>query len=77
MEPYVQRLIEEHQQVKDRWIKLRDFIEHNGNFSSLPEVQQALMMRQKVLMEEYVSILEERLRFNGIEPTEHRDFSWD
>ena len=77
MEDFVKRLIEEHQDDKDRWIKLADFIKYNEAFTALPEEQQALMMRQEVIMKEKVEILEERLRYFGIECNSIRDFKFD
>lgn len=59
-EEFVQRLLDEKAQLDERIGKLRAFTE-SEKFATVDAVQQELLKKQLPVMEEYSSILEQRL----------------
>lgn len=62
MAPHLQRLVGEHRQLKDRFQKLYAFVYDNTLYQSLSTKTQELLNKQLVVMEQYLTILEERLK---------------
>lgn len=60
--PYVQRLVEELQQLSDRIDKLRDFMS-TPNFQRVRLEERQLLTRQLGVMTEYDEILRRRVQF--------------
>lgn len=65
LQPWLQRLIAEHQSVCDRRQALTEFVAVNPTYQSLPQHEQSLMRMQLAAMATYQQILEERLRLAG------------
>ncbi len=61
--PYVQRLINEHKEVEQRLTKLSMFIDVSSNFKVLDSAEQERLKKQRVVMDEYFHILDERLSY--------------
>ena len=61
--PHVQRMIEEHKEVEQRLTKLSTFIDFDANFKALEVEEQERLKRQRVSMDEYFHILDERLAY--------------
>jgi hypothetical protein len=60
--PHEQRVIDEHSELKDRLKKLCYFLAKGGAiYSGLPIDEQARLRRQAAAMQEYSSILDERI----------------
>jgi hypothetical protein len=60
MQPHQQRVVEEKAELDNKIQKLNAFF-HSSIFSSLPEAEKDRMKRQVGVMEEYSSILQERI----------------
>lgn len=61
--PHVQRMIEEHKEVEQRLTKLSTFIDFGANFKALEIEEQERLKKQRVFMDEYFHILDERLGY--------------
>ena len=61
--PHVQRMIEEYKEVEQRLTKLSTFIDFGANFKALEVEEQERLKRQRVSMDEYFHILDERLAY--------------
>lgn len=61
--PHVQRMIEEHKEVEQRLTKLSTFIDFGANFKALEVEEQERLKKQRVFMDEYFHILDERLAY--------------
>ena len=61
--PHVQRLVEEHKEVEQRLTNLAVFIDNSPNFNSLEIQEQERLKKQRVFMDEYFHILDERLGY--------------
>lgn len=61
--PHVQRLVEEHKDVEQRLTKLALFIDNSPNFKGLEIEEQERMKKQRVVMDEYFHVLDERLGY--------------
>ena len=61
--PHVQRMIEEYKEVEQRLTKLSTFIDFGANFKTLEVEEQERLKRQRVSMDEYIHILDERLAY--------------
>ena len=61
--PHVQRLVKEHKEVEQRLTKLSTFIDFGANFKALEVEEQERLKRQRVSMDEYFHILDERLAY--------------
>jgi hypothetical protein len=62
MSTFKERLIEEHEQLTDKIIKLELFIP-TPTFSTIKPIQQSLLKAQLFAMKTYSSILVERLKW--------------
>ena len=65
LQPWLQRLIAEHQAVCNRHKALTEFIAVNPTYQSLPQHEQSLLRMQLAAMATYQQILEERLKLAG------------
>ncbi len=63
MEAYVQRMVEEQAQLKERIIKLNTFLKSN-KFNELDDYQKSLLIRQREGMCVYFETLSARLELN-------------
>lgn len=61
--PHVQRMIEEYKEVEQRLTKLSTFIDFGANFKALEVEEQERLKKQRVFMDEYFHILDERLAY--------------
>ena len=61
--PHVQRLIEEHKDVEQKLTKLAVFIDNSPSFNGLEIQEQERLKKQRVFMDEYFHILDERLNY--------------
>lgn len=61
--PYVQRLVEEHKDVEQKLTKLAIFIDNSPSFKGLEIQEQERLKKQRVFMDEYFHVLDERLRY--------------
>lgn len=59
--PHVQRMIAEHNELDEKIVKLKNFINHNIMFDKLNEDAQYDMIKQLESMTEYDSILQRRI----------------
>ena len=59
--PHVQRMVTEHKELEQRLTKLGVFIDNNPNFKGLEIEEQERLKKQRVAMDEYFHILDERL----------------
>jgi len=59
--PHIQRLQAEHSETTDRLQKLAAFIE-SEKFLTLSDVDQKLLLRQRLIMVDYVAVSAERLQ---------------
>ena len=66
LSPHLQRLKGEYTVVSANLDKLGAFVESEG-FHKLPEEQRKLLIDQVIVMVDFVSILEDRLRISGVE----------
>ena len=60
-QPHQQRVAEEAKELAEKSIKLKDFIENNSFFKTLPQEEQTRMKLQLTTMECYYSILVDRM----------------
>ena len=60
---HIQRVIYEHKALEIRLIKLSKFIDENPNFNGLEVEEQERLKKQRVLMIEYLNVLNERLDY--------------
>lgn len=60
MEPYQQRVLDEHKELRIRLKKLADFF-LTDTFANLPEAERSRLKDQELHMEIYATILEERI----------------
>ena len=58
---HVARMIEERDQLTDRFEKLREFINKSPIFATLRISDQELMVKQRLIMRSYIAILNERI----------------
>ena len=61
--PHVQRMVNEHKELEQRLTKLAGFIDFGANFKALEVEEQERLKKQRVFMDEYFHILDERLRY--------------
>lgn len=61
--PHVQRMVAEHKELEQRLTKLALFIDNSPNFEDLEIEEQERMKKQRVSMDEYFHILNERLGY--------------
>ena len=59
--PHQQRVVDEKNELEDRFKKLDSFILDNPIFTSLPQEEQDLLTEQKSLMERYLAVLIKRI----------------
>jgi hypothetical protein len=59
--PHIQRVMDERMELENRKTKLEDFIADNPIFKTLSGEERDRMIRQQKAMQEYHSILEERI----------------
>ena len=59
--PHQQRVVDEKNELEDRFKKLDSFILDNPIFTSLPQEDQDLLKEQNNLMQRYLSVLEKRI----------------
>lgn len=60
MQPHQERVVAERDELADKWNRLRVFIS-GSVFTSLLADEQARLRRQERIMEEYVTVLNERI----------------
>lgn len=58
--PYQVRMLKEHDELFDRWIRISSFIE-TSEFKSLPAAEQDLLYEQHLAMSMYLRILKQRI----------------
>lgn len=58
---FYSRLVQEKNDLADKWVKLNAFIEGNHTFKSLDPVDQSLLISQENHMRYYLQILQERV----------------
>lgn len=63
MEPFVERMIEEQAQLKERVVKLNTFLKSN-KFNELDDYQKSLLLRQREGMCVYFETLSARVELN-------------
>ena len=76
LEPYEQRMIDEYNELGERWMKLGDFLteEASGNSGNrVSRNEYVTMNRQFEVMKEYLQILERRMRLHGIKIGEPKE----
>ena len=61
--PHVQRLVNEHKEVGQRLTKLSVFIDNSPIFKDIESQEQERLKKQRVFMDEYFHILDERLGY--------------
>ncbi len=61
MQPHVERMIAEREELSDKVTKLEEFILHNSFYAGLPECKQILLQKQFEAMVTYEEILTERI----------------
>lgn len=61
MSSHVDRMKEEHKELKEKLDKLNAFIHSNEIFKTLDDLEQARMIKQAGFMESYLSILASRI----------------
>ena len=61
MKDFVERLIAENEELKNKAEKLRAFIWDGDEFENLPRPDQALLIEQHAVMRQYSEILTKRL----------------
>lgn len=57
----IDRMKEEHRELKERTSKLNAFIHGNEVFQTLDDLEQARMIKQAGFMESYLSVLDSRI----------------
>lgn len=67
LEPHVERMIGEQEQLKDRTNKLQQFISYNPFFGKLSADRQGLMQDQLVHMNRYLDVLNQRIQLENKE----------
>ena len=60
---HVQRMIDEHRDIEQRLTKLTEFIDNNPNFNGLEIEERKRLKHQRISMNEYFNILDERLKY--------------
>ena len=61
--PHVQRMVNEHKELEQRLTKLSRFIDFGASFGALEVEEQERLKKQRVSMDEYFHILDERLGY--------------
>lgn len=61
MSDHIDRMKQEHKELKDRTEKLNTFIHGNDIFKSLDDLEQARMIKQAGFMESYLAVLDSRI----------------
>ena len=61
MEPWQQRVVDEHREVSDRLIKLTAFISGNEAFARLHAIDQSLLRAQRSAMVDYEAVITQRI----------------
>ena len=69
LEPWKERFIEEHNQLRDRVLKLDRMLQklETGKLDFEPKCPKKLLQKQLEVMAEYLDILDSRARIEGIE----------
>ena len=69
LEPWEERFIEEHNQLRDRVLKLDRMLQkwETGKLDFEPKCPKMMLKRQLEVMAEYLYILRDRARIEGIE----------
>ena len=62
MEDWQRRVIEEHEELLGKLVKLASFISGDSSFTALEAYQQVLLRRQRSAMIEYEDVLAERIK---------------
>lgn len=62
LQPHQQRVVTERDELAARLKGLTTFIDLNATFSSLPKREQELLQQQEVIMRNYVTVLDQRIR---------------
>jgi hypothetical protein len=63
MNTFLERMHEEKDQLKEKLIKLDDFIENNEKFNELSDIQRILLINQFNAMEMYHYALDSRIEY--------------
>lgn len=61
MTEHIERMKDEHKELKKKIDSLNAFIHSNDIFKSLDDLEQARMIKQSGFMESYLSVLESRI----------------
>jgi hypothetical protein len=61
MDLYVERVVEEHEELVERLEKLSAFVSSSLVFKYLPEEEQALLVKQEGLLTSYRDVLAQRI----------------
>lgn len=61
MNDHVERMKQEHKELKQKIDALNAFIHSNDIFGTLPDLEQARMIKQAGFMESYLSVLGSRI----------------
>lgn len=61
MQPHVERMVTEREELSEKVTKLEEFILHNPVYGNLPECKQVLLQKQFEAMVTYEEILTERI----------------
>lgn len=61
MSNHIDRMKQEHKELKERTDKLNTFIHSNDAFKTLNDLEQARMIKQAGFMESYLTVLESRI----------------
>lgn len=61
MSSHIERMKQEHKELKERTEKLNTFIHSNDVFKTLNDLDQARMIKQAGFMESYLAVLESRI----------------
>jgi hypothetical protein len=63
MDDFKQRLVNEHNELKGKLLRLQTFLEHpNSKQIAGSDEQERLMVKQERIMDAYVGVLEARIR---------------
>ena len=63
MSTFIERLLNEKSELKEKINKLDDFIEKNPEFDNLSDIQRILLLNQHNAMEMYYFALDSRIEF--------------
>lgn len=67
LQPHQQRVVDEKKELDERITKLSAFIDNqNGPASKLPSIEFNLLWRQRIVMQEYSTVLAERMSLWGV-----------